>query len=390
MLGPATESDEPRCPIDRSTIRPSCVAVLEATLLLEADLDLSDALRHVLEEARAMTNARFGAIGVLDEEGTALSEFLTAGLDDEAERQIGARPSGKGVLGTLITHPQPIRIASIDAHPDSYGFPPHHPPMQSFLGVPIRVRDAVFGNLYLTDKIGWSEFTEDDEALVGALAVAAGIAIENARLHEQVGRAAVFDDRDRLARELHDSIIQRLFGVGLTLQGVASSGISPSKERRITSAIADIDETIRQIRTTIYGLSLIDEGETARALHPVAGRRTAGHRLVSPGAHLRRGGGRPDRSDDPRPAPADAAGGGDEHRTACGGEPGRPSRCPPRTAGADWRSPTTAWDSHRRVRRRIRTHQHAPPGGKAPRHLRRSAPREDGGTVLTWAVPLNA
>ncbi len=137
--------------------------------------------------------------------------------------------------------------------------------MQSFLGVPIRVRDAVFGNLYLTDKIGWSEFTEDDEALVGALAVAAGIAIENARLHEQVGRAAVFNDRDRLARELHDSIIQRLFGVGLTLQGVASSDIPPSKERRINSAIAEIDETIRQIRTTIYGLSLVDEGETARA-----------------------------------------------------------------------------------------------------------------------------
>jgi signal transduction histidine kinase len=239
--------------------------VLEATLLLEADLDLSDALRHVLDEARAMTNARFGAIGVLDEQGTALSEFLTAGLDDDTEHQIGARPKGKGVLGTLISHPQPIRIASIDTHSDSYGFPPHHPPMKSFLGVPIRVRDAVFGNLYLTDKIGWSEFTEDDEALVGALAVAAGIAIENARLHEQVGRAAVFDDRDRLARELHDSIIQRLFGVGLTLQGVASSGISPSKERRITSAIADIDETIRQIRTTIYGLSLIDEGDTARA-----------------------------------------------------------------------------------------------------------------------------
>jgi signal transduction histidine kinase len=239
--------------------------VLEATLLLEADLDLSDALRHVLEEARAMTNARYGAIGVLDEAGTGLSEFLTAGLDDETELAIGERPSGKGVLGTLISRPEAIRIASIDAHPDSFGFPPNHPPMESFLGVPIRVRDAVFGNLYLTDKIGWSEFTEDDEALVGALAVAAGIAIENARLHEQVGRAAVFKDRDRLARELHDSIIQRLFGVGLTLQGVASSGISPSKERRITSAIADIDETIRQIRTTIYGLSLIDEGEAARA-----------------------------------------------------------------------------------------------------------------------------
>ena len=238
--------------------------VLEATLLLEADLDLADALRHVLEEARAMTNARYGAIGVLDEEGTALAEFLTAGLDDESERRIGARPSGKGVLGLLISHPEPIRIANISAHAESYGFPEHHPPMESFLGVPIRVRDAVFGNLYLTDKIGWSEFTEDDEALVGALAVAAGLAIDNARLHQQVARSAVFADRDRLARELHDSIIQRLFGVGLTLQGVASSGISPSKERRIASAITDIDETIRQIRTTIYGLSLVDERESAR------------------------------------------------------------------------------------------------------------------------------
>ena len=127
-----------------------------------------------------------------------------------------ARPD-EGVLGLLIADPKPLRLAQIGDHPESFGFPPNHPPMSSFLGVPIKVRDEVYGNLYLTDKIGWSEFTSDDDALVGALALAAGIAIENARLHQRVQEAAVYEERDRMARDLHDTVIQRLFAVGLSL-----------------------------------------------------------------------------------------------------------------------------------------------------------------------------
>ena len=194
--------------------------VLEATLLIEADLDLPTLLRHIVEEARSMAGARYGALGVLDDDGTALTEFITVGLEPEEEERIGPRPTGRGILGLLTRDPKPLRISRLDTHPDRYGFPPDHPPMTSFMGVPLKVRDEVYGNLYLTDKVGWSEFTSDDEALIGALALAAGIAIENARLHERVTEAAVYEERDRLARDLHDTVIQRLFAIGLSLQSM--------------------------------------------------------------------------------------------------------------------------------------------------------------------------
>src|SRR5208282_1266519 len=152
--------------------------VLDAVLLIEADLELPVLLRHVTEEARAMTGARYGALGVLDETRTYLAEFITVGLEPDQEEEIGARPSGRGVLGLLVANPEPLRLSHLRAHEESFGFPDGHPPMTSFLGVPIKVRDEVFGNLYLTDKVGLSEFSSDDEALVGALAMAAGIAIE--------------------------------------------------------------------------------------------------------------------------------------------------------------------------------------------------------------------
>ena len=238
--------------------------VLEATLLVEADLDLPVLLRHVIGEAISMTNARYGAIGVLNEDRSALAEFITVGLTPEEEKEIGALPTGRGVLGLLVDNPKPVRVPQIDRHPNSSGFPAHHPPMTSFLGVPIKVRDEVYGNLYLTDKIGWSEFTSDDEGLVGALALAAGIAIENARLHQRVQEVAVFDERDRLARDLHDTVIQRLFAVGLTLQSIAGTVTSPEADR-LCQAIVDIDDTIRQVRTTIFELGLDNTSQGPRA-----------------------------------------------------------------------------------------------------------------------------
>lgn len=239
--------------------------VLEATLLVEADLELPVLLRHVIDEALSMTNARYGALGVLNEDRSALTEFITAGMTPEEEKQIGARPTGRGVLGLLITDPKPVRVSMIGSHPNSFGFPSNHPPMNSFLGVPIKVRDEVYGNLYLTDKIGWSEFTTDDEALVRALAIAAGIAIENARLHQQVQEVAVFDERNRLARDLHDTVVQRLFAVGLTLQSIAGAPTAPGAVDRLDGAIADIDDTIRQVRTTIFDLGLDKGGGGPRA-----------------------------------------------------------------------------------------------------------------------------
>ena len=239
--------------------------VLEAALLLEADLDLPSLLGHIVEEARSITNARYGALGVLNQDGSALSEFITRGLDPEQEKAIGTRPTGMGVLGLLISDPRPLRVTRIGDHPESYGFPPGHPPMTSFLGVPVKVRDEVYGNLYLTDKIGWTEFTSDDEALVGGLALAAGIAIENARLHGQVQRVAVYEERDRLARDLHDTVIQRLFAVGLSLQSLAGKPLASEVADRLRVAISDIDDTIRQVRTSIFELASGDFDRGLRA-----------------------------------------------------------------------------------------------------------------------------
>ena len=237
--------------------------VLEASLLIEKDLELPVLLRHVVEEARSMTGARYAALGVLDDDRTALSEFITVGLEPDEEARIGARPTGRGVLGLLIAHPEPLRLSNLSTDPKSFGFPPNHPPMNSFLGVPIKVRNEVYGNLYLTDKIGWSEFTNDDLALVEVLALAAGIAIENARLHQQVQVVAVYEDRDRLARDLHDTVIQRLFGVGLNLQSMA--GRAPrDMSVGLGEAVAEIDRVIDRIRATIYQLGMGAEDRGVR------------------------------------------------------------------------------------------------------------------------------
>ena len=229
--------------------------VLEAVLLIERDLELPALLRHVIEEACSMTGARYGALGVLNETKTALEEFVTTGIEPDQVAEIGPLPTGKGVLGLLIADPGPLRLARLSEHPDSFGFPPNHPPMTSFLGVPVKVRDEVYGNLYLTDKIGWSEFTKDDVALVEALALAAGVAIENARLHQQVQMAAVYEDRDRLARDLHDHVIQRLFGLGLALQSLAVRA-SPDIADGLQKQVNEADEIISEVRATIYALGL--------------------------------------------------------------------------------------------------------------------------------------
>jgi signal transduction histidine kinase len=210
-----------------------------------------------VEAACSLVDARYGALGVLDEAGNGLAEFVHVGLDDATVSAIGRLPEGHGILGLLILDPKPLRLTDLSEHPDSYGFPPNHPPMKAFLGVPVRIRDQVFGNLYLTEKIGAAEFSADDEALVEALARAAAIAIENARLHGRIRDHALLEDRDRIARDLHDTVIQRLFAVGLQLQGAVRFAARPEVVDRLQRSVVDLDETIRQIRTTIFGLETI-------------------------------------------------------------------------------------------------------------------------------------
>jgi len=230
--------------------------LLDAVLTIGSDLDLAAMLQRIIESAVSLVDASYGALGVLDETGTKLSQFITVGIDDETHKLIGALPEGHGILGLLIVDAKPLRLPDLGEHPDSYGFPPHHPPMRSFLGVPIRLRDQVFGNLYLTDKGSAEVFSDVDEELVVGLAAAAGVAIENAGLHARLHDLALVEDRDRIARDLHDTVIQRLFATGMSLQGGANLVRSdPGKAiERIEGAVNDLDLTVKHIRTAIFGL----------------------------------------------------------------------------------------------------------------------------------------
>jgi signal transduction histidine kinase len=225
-----------------------------AVLGISADLSLPHVLRNIVTSAVEVIGARYGALGVLSERGDGLSEFVHVGIPPEVAEAIGHLPEGHGILGLLILDPRPLRLPDLSRHPDSFGFPPHHPPMRSFLGVPIRVRDQVFGNLYLTEKEDAREFSADDEGLAIALAGAAGIAIENARLHARVRDLTLIQDRERIAADLHDTVIQRLFATGLALEGTVRVISPPEAAARVEEAVGDLDETIRQIRSTIFAL----------------------------------------------------------------------------------------------------------------------------------------
>ncbi|HEX2174885.1 MAG TPA: GAF domain-containing sensor histidine kinase [Nocardioidaceae bacterium] len=389
-------------------------ALLDAVVAVAGELDLHATLQRIVESAAVLANARYVALGVLNRQGDGLVDFITYGLTEEERAAIGPLPRGHGILGLLISDARPIRLSDLAEHNATYGFPEHHPPMRSFLGVPVRVRDRVFGNLYLTEKQGAAEFTGEDEQAIVALAAAAGVAVENARLYEQVRRRerwlaatadvqssllgrvdradalaqvaararesagadlalvvleqddgelraeavdgadedlsgfnlprdgalgdvvdrgatvhlaegvelsglesvatamlvpftgpagaggallvgshtrqgdrwlegpdlnalrgfaaqaalaldraqaqedrsalAVLEDRDRIARDLHDLVIQRLFATGLTLQGATRKIRDPDVVKRLSSVVDNLDETIRDIRGTIFEL----------------------------------------------------------------------------------------------------------------------------------------
>jgi signal transduction histidine kinase len=163
--------------------------LLDAVVAIAGDLSLDSVLHRIVESASELADAQYAALGVLGAgPGRRLQAFVTHGLSQEQRDAIGDLPRGHGLLGLIIDRPEPLRLSDISEHSVSYGFPPHHPPMRSFLGVPVRIRDKVFGNLYLTEKADGGEFTEEDEAIVVALAAAAGVVIENARLYEEAAR----------------------------------------------------------------------------------------------------------------------------------------------------------------------------------------------------------
>jgi signal transduction histidine kinase len=208
-----------------------------------------------VDRVRTLVGARYAALGIVDPYGF-IQRFITSGISDEGRARIGAPPIGRGLLGLIIKKGRAYRIAEIGAHADSSGFPPNHPPMTSFLGVPVVVKGRAIGNFYLTDKHGAPEFSEDDQWIVETFAVHAGIAIENARLHAEVGRLAVFDERERIGRDLHDGVIQSLYAVSLSLEDVGDlMGEAPADAAgRVDRAIDAIHEVIRDLRNFIFGL----------------------------------------------------------------------------------------------------------------------------------------
>lgn len=238
--------------------------ILDAIFAISSDLELPAVLQRIVKVACDQADARYGALGVLGapsaEGEILLIEFITEGVDADVVRRIGNYPRGLGILGHLINVPAPLRLDDLSAHPQSVGFPDGHPPMRSFLGVPIRIHDEVFGNLYLTEKRGGKQFTSADEQLAIALASAAGVAIENARLHERIQEFALLRDRERIARDLHDSVIQRLFATGLGLQGLARMIDEVEVADRIQGAVDDLDATIREIRSVIFELQAHERG----------------------------------------------------------------------------------------------------------------------------------
>lgn len=346
-------------------------------IAVAAGLELNSTLRRIVQAAVDLSDATYGALGVIGDDDH-LREFIHVGMDRQTVEGIGSLPKGLGVLGVLVDHPLPLRIDDLSTHISSSGFPPGHPPMRSFLGVPVRVRGRVFGNLYLTEKRGGQRFTSDDEQTVIALAAAAAVAIENARLFEitrlrgrwhqalrnidavvftggsptqvmstaaeqardvtgadaglvvleaadanrlpagctrswslpiitpdgicchivlgwidpdaapdrdaydiavefaaQIGvilmlsqaraeseRLAVYEDRDRIARDLHDLVIQRLFATGMMLEGTTHiAGVPEAASSRVARAVDDLDATIKEIRQTIFALQEPDESE---------------------------------------------------------------------------------------------------------------------------------
>lgn len=246
-------------------------ALDRATRAIAGELDLDRVLQLIVDSVRNLVGARYAALGSFDDQGR-IERFITSGIDDELRRKIGPLPKGHGLLGTIVRDGRTLRIPDIATHPESYGFPPHHPPMRSLLGVPIGIGGGTVGNFYLTDKEGAPQFSEADQELVERFAAHAAIAIQNARLHLEVQKLAIVDERLRISRDLHDGIIQSIYAVSLSLEEVPDL-IDEDREGaldRVDRAIDRLHTTIGDIRTFIVGLGPEAESGLTGALESMA------------------------------------------------------------------------------------------------------------------------
>ena len=266
-------------------------SLLDAVVAVSSNLDLADVLHRIVVSACELVDATYGALGVLGPSGEELIEFVTHGLTDEERAAIGPLPRGHGLLGLIITSPQPQRVPDIGQHPKSYGFPANHPPMTSFLGAPVRIRDEVFGNLYLTDKRHAKEFSQDDEAILVALAAAAGVAIENARLYDRTRGQQLWSEvagratQDLLAGEAHDTVLAEVAARVAELTGASSCYVALAREVDLVVVSATADEPAIGSSVTdseLRAAMLTDAQSVALAQEPSGGTRSPGTRATVP------------------------------------------------------------------------------------------------------------
>jgi signal transduction histidine kinase len=236
---------------------PALQAVSDAVLAIAAERSVDEVLQRLVDSARELVDARYAAIGVPDGDG-GFAKFLTSGMTDAQYEALGALPRTHGLLGAMLTSPEPYRVPNVQDDPRFEGWPAAHPNMRSFLGVPIVGCGEVVGAFYLTDKKGGRDavFSDDDLELIQLLAAHAAIALENAELHERSRELSTIEERKRLARELHDSVTQTLFSIGLTAE--AAAALLESEPARAREELAELQnltrEALREMRSLIFEL----------------------------------------------------------------------------------------------------------------------------------------
>ncbi len=231
-------------------------------------------LQRIVDRVRVLAHADYAALGIVNDDGL-IELFITSGISVADRERIGDPPQGHGLLGLIIREGRAIRVEDIATDGRRHGFPPNHPEMHPFLGVPVPSLGHTVGNLYLTRGTGGRHFSEEDQELVERFALHAGIAIENARLHDRVQRLTIVEERERIGRDLHDQIIQRLYGISLSLDDVPEiMAEDPALARqRIDDAIESLTSAIQEIRTFVFGLRPVqlDERGLVAALQQLAG-----------------------------------------------------------------------------------------------------------------------
>jgi len=271
---PASKSRRPREGAgEGARVRRRFESLLSAGVAIFSEHSLERVLQQIVDSAREVVGARYAALGVLAPDRATLSQFVTSGLTQAERERIDDLPRGRGLLGLVIREPQPIRSADINRHPQRYGFPPHHPPMRSFLGVPIRSRGEVFGNLYLTEKIGAKEFDVEDEAITVLLAAHAAVAVENARLHDEsqrlVGQVkAMQRQRDLFSAMMNHELRNALTGVYGWAERLVR-GKSPEQHARAAREVYEGAERTITLLNNFLDLTRLDAGKVRPVWHDV-------------------------------------------------------------------------------------------------------------------------